>query len=78
MAGIPLSWLVEVTSSGVKDTFSLSKLPSLLITKYNAARPQETWQKFYQASKVGEAFGSTSNEKTFADNYFSFISKKST
>ena len=36
MAGIPLSWLVDITSVGVKDSFSLSKLPTLLITKYDS------------------------------------------
>lgn len=46
MGGIPLDWLVNVTSSGVRDTFSLSKLPTLLITK-TTSLPSPQWNKFY-------------------------------
>lgn len=76
MGGIPLDWLVNVTSKGVRDTFSLSKLPTLLITK-TTSLPSPRWNKFYDSTQVGKALGIDTEAKKFADNYFGFISKKS-
>lgn len=76
MGGIPLDWLVNVTSSGVRDTFSLSKLPTLLITK-TTSLPSPQWNKFYDSTQVGKVLGIDTEAKKFADNYFSFTSKKS-
>lgn len=73
--GIPLSELVSVTSEGIRETFSLSKLPTLLIIK-NAELPPQRWAKYYDSISVGKALGNTSKAKLFADNYFSFTSKK--
>lgn len=73
--GIPLSELVSVTSSGVRDTFSISKLPTLLIVK-NAELPIQRWAKYYDSISAGKALGNTSKGKIFADNYFNFTSKK--
>lgn len=76
MGGIPLDWLVNVTSKGVRDTFSLSKLPTLLITK-TTSLPSPRWNKFYDATQVGKVLGIDTEAKKFADNYFAFTSKKS-
>lgn len=73
--GIPLSELISVTSTGIRETFSLSKLPTLLITQ-STELPAQRWSKFYDSASVGKAFGNQSTAKLYADNYFSFTSKK--
>lgn len=73
--GIPLDWLVNITSAGVRDAFSISKLPTLLVTKVGD-NPAEQWNKFYDAQGVKKVFGYDSASGAFADNYFGFTSKK--
>lgn len=73
--GIPLNELISVTSTGIRETFSLSKLPTLLITT-SAELPAQRWGKYYDSLSVSKALGNTSSAKLFADNYFSFTSKK--
>ena len=75
MAGIPLSWLIDITSVGVKDTFSLSKLPTLLITKYNSEYINPKWNKFFNADSVKKAFGENTSVGKFGNNYFGVINK---
>lgn len=74
-SGIPLDELVSVTSAGVREAFSLSKLPTLAITQ-STTLPCKQWHKFYDSVSVGKALGVNTDIKRFADNYFSFISKK--
>ena len=76
--GIPLDWLIEVNSVGVRDIFSISKLPSLLITKANSALPKPKFEKFYNANGVLKAYGASSSVYKFASNYFLFTSKTAT
>lgn len=73
--GIPLNELISVTSAGVRETFSLSKLPTLLVTT-SAELPVQRWGKHYNSVSVGKELGNNSTAKLFADNYFSFTSKK--
>lgn len=75
MAGIPLNWLIDITSVGVKDSFSLSKLPTLLVTKYNTEFITPKWNKFYDVESVKKAFGASSEVGIFANNYFSVVNK---
>lgn len=75
MAGIPLSWLVDITSVGVRDTFALSKLPTLLITKYNQEYITPKWAKYYDAETIKQAHGAESSVTAFANNYFSVVNK---
>ena len=77
MAGIPLSWLVDITSVGVKDSFSLSKLPTLLITKYDSEYINPKWSKFYDVDSVKKAFGANTSVGKFGNNYFSVVNKMS-
>lgn len=74
--GIPLSWLIEVNSTGVREAFSLSKLHTLSITKYNPLFPVERWNSFFDSDSVAKAFGFDSKEYNFALNYFSVVNKK--
>lgn len=75
MSGIPLSWLISVNSVGVRDTFSLSKLPTLLITKAKDDFLNEKWTKHYNAESVLKNFGYQSTTSTFAKNYFGVTNK---
>lgn len=77
MAGIPLSWLVNITSVGVKDSFSLSKLPTLLITKYDSEYINPKFSKFYDVDSVKKAFGTNTSVGKFSNNYFSVVNKMS-
>lgn len=77
MAGIPLSWLVDITSVGVKDSFSLSKLPTLLITKYDSEYINPKWSKFYDVDSIKKAFGANTSVGKFGNNYFNVVNKKS-
>ncbi|HCD72679.1 MAG TPA: hypothetical protein DEQ48_00415 [Helicobacter sp.] len=74
-SGIPLDELVSVTSAGVREAFSLSKLPTLAITQ-SPTLPCKQWHKFYDSVSVGKTLGINTDIKRFADNYFSFTSKK--
>ena len=77
MAGIPLSWLVDITSVGVKDSFSLSKLPTLLVTKYDSEYINPKWSKFYDVDSVKKAFGANTSVGKFGNNYFNVVNKMS-
>lgn len=77
MAGIPLSWLVDITSVGVKDSFSLSKLPTLLITKYDSEYINPKWSKFYDVDSIKKAFGANTSVGKFGNNYFNVVNKMS-
>ena len=74
MAGIPLDWIVKVTSASAKDAFGLNKLHSVLVTKYDANLPVSKWSKYQSAQEVFKAFG-RGKQSDFADNYFGFTSK---
>lgn len=74
-SGIPLDELVSVTSAGVREAFSLSKLPTLAITQ-SPTLPCKRWHKFYDSVSVGKTLGNNTGIKRFADNYFKFTSKK--
>ena len=78
MSGIPLSYIVDITSTGVRDIFSLSKLPALFLQKNNTANPRAKFDEFSNANQVLEAYGADSNAYKFALNYFGFTSKMAT
>lgn len=74
---LPLDLLIEINSSGVKDTFTIGKLPTLLITKARADLPQKQIQGFTNLSAVKTAFKGGS-VVDFATEYFGFVSKNAT
>ena len=77
MAGIPLSWLVDITSVGVKDSFSLSKLPTLLVTKHKSEYVTPKWNKHFDADSTKKSFGENTSVGKFGSNYFSVKNKLS-
>lgn len=76
--GISLSYIVDITSTGVRDIFSLSKLPSLFLSEFNSANPRNKFEEFGNANQVLTAYGADSNAYKFALNYFGFTSKMAT
>ena len=76
-SALPIDLLVEVNSTGVRDTFTIGKLPTLLITKAKDALPQPQFSKFTNLSALKEAFKSGS-VVDFATEYFGFTSKNAT
>ncbi len=74
---LPIDLLVEINSTGVRDTFTIGKLPTLLITKAKDALPQPQFSKFTNLSAVKTAFKSGS-VVDFATEYFGFTSKNAT
>lgn len=73
--GIPLDYLIQTTSTGIKDSFSNSKLNTLLIVKYDANNPMETFTSFSNVDAVSKALPNIIN---FANIYFGFTSKQAT
>ena len=74
-SALPLDLLIDITSSGVKDGFTIGKLNTIVIEKYNEALPNS---RFNQASDLQTAqaiFGATSSVAKFAEVYFGVISK---
>ena len=77
-SALPLDLLIDITSSGVKDAFSIGKLNTIVIEKYNEALPN---LRFNQASDLAMAqsiFGTSSSVAKFAEVYFGVISKSAT
>lgn len=74
---LPIDLLVEINSTGVRDTFTIGKLPTLLITKAKSELPQPQFSKFTNLAAVKTAFKSGS-VVDFATEYFGFTSKNAT
>lgn len=75
---LPLDLIIDVNSTGVKDTFTIGKLNTIIINKYNESLPNE---KFIQISNLQQAqsiFGFGSDVAGFASVYFGFLSKSAT
>lgn len=77
-SALPLDLLVQVNSQSVGGaTFTIGKLPTLLITKFDDAMPNPQFSEFTKASDVKQAFKKAS-VGAFADKYFGFTSKNAT
>lgn len=76
-SALPLDLLIEVNSTGVKDTFTIGKLPTLLITKARADLPMAQFLQFTNLSTVKNAF-KVGSVVDFAMEYFGFVSKNAT
>ena len=74
---LPIDLLVDITSTGVKDSFKLGKLPTLVITKANKDIPNPDFSSFSSLAQVKEAFKQGS-VVDFATEYFGFTSKSGT
>lgn len=76
---LPLDLIIEVTSQSTgTPTFTIGKLPTLLITQFNStAIPAAQFSEYTNLAAVKKAFGAKS-VREFAENYFGFTSKNAT
>lgn len=77
---LPLDLLIDITSTGVRDTFTLGKLPTILIEKANTSLPNLEFTEVLRGIPDGAGiakslFGFTSNVGKFADIYFGVTAK---
>lgn len=77
---LPLDLLISVTSQGVRDTFTLGKLPTILIEKANTSLPNPEFTEVLRgipdgASIAKSKFGFTSGVANFASIYFGVTAK---
>ena len=77
---LPLDLLIDITSQGVRDTFTLGKLPTILIEKANTDLPNPEFTEVLRGIPDGAGiakslFGFTSNVGKFADIYFGVTAK---
>lgn len=74
-SALPLDLLIDITSTGVKDTFTIGKLNTLLITQYDNDLPNATFTQITSLQQAQSFFGYDSKIAGFAAVYFGFISK---
>lgn len=74
---IPLDYVINITTSVIKDPYKLAKLPTLLITKYDAKNPMNKWMQYSDLASIGLHYSMGSTVYNFAYNYFGFVSKLS-
>lgn len=73
---IPLSHFVKVTSTGVSPAFTFNRLNALVMSE--PTTPQVTFSEYLSASAVGTAYGLNSKEYSYAQDFFSYVSKSAT
>ena len=77
---LTLDLLIDITSTGVRDTFTLGKLPTILIEKANTNLPNLEFTEVLRGIPDGAGiakslFGFTSNVAKFSDIYFGVTAK---
>ena len=77
-SALPLDLLIDITSTGVKDAFTIGKLNTILIEKYDETLPNAKFVECFDLSTTQSIFGTQSNTAKFAGVYFGVISKSAT
>ncbi|EGV1688478.1 DUF3383 domain-containing protein, partial [Campylobacter coli] len=77
-SALPLDLLIDITSTGVKDAFTIGKLNTILIQKYDESLPNPKFNQVFDLSTTQSLFGSQSEVAGFAGVYFGIISKSAT
>lgn len=72
---LPLDLLIDVTSQGVSDTFTLGKLPTILVTQADTSLPNAEFTQLLSTTSTKETFGFDSGVADFADIYFGVTAK---
>lgn len=75
---LPLDLLIDITSRGVKDTFSIGKLNTIIIEKYNDDLPNKKFVECFDLDTTQSIFGFEAPATKFAEVYFGVISKSAT
>lgn len=77
-SALPIDLLVDITSVGVRDTFTIGKLNTIIVEKYNNDLPNEKISVVYDLGGAQNKFGFNSSVAGFAAKYFGVISKSAT
>ena len=75
---LPLDLLIDITSTGVKDAFTIGKLNTIIIEKYNEELPNSKFTTCFNLATTQDAFGVNAPASKFAAAYFGFVSKSAT
>lgn len=73
---IPFSTFVKVASTSVSPTFAFNRLNALVITQPSSFL--DNYYNFTSVEAVAEVFGTTSEEYSYALNFFAYVSKNAT
>lgn len=65
-SALPLDLLIDITSTGVKDAFTIGKLNTILIEKYDETLPNAKFIECFDLSTTQSIFGTQSNTAKFA------------
>ena len=77
-SALPLDLLIDITSAGVKDAFSIGKLNTIVIEKYNASLPNARFNQASDLATTQSIFSTSASVAKFAEVYFGVISKSAT
>ena len=77
-SALPLDLLIDITSAGVKDAFSIGKLNTIVIEKYNTSLPNARFNQASDLATTQSIFSTSASVAKFAEVYFGVISKSAT
>ena len=75
---LPVDLIIDITSTGVKDTFTIGKLNTLIIQKYSETLPNDAFDVVYTKDIAAKRYGYNSRVAGFARVYFGIKSKSAT
>ena len=75
---LPVDLIIDITSTGVRDTFTIGKLNTLIIQKYSETLPNDVFDVVYSKDIAAKRYGYNSSVAGFARVYFRIKSKSAT
>ena len=75
---LPVDLIIDITSTGVRDTFTIGKLNTLIIQKYSETLPNDAFVVVYSKDIAAKRYGDNSSVAGFARVYFGIKSKSAT
>ena len=75
---LPVDLIIDITSTGVRDTFTIGKLNTLIIQKYSETLPNDAFDVVYSKDIAAKRYGYNSSVAGFARVYFGIKSKSAT
>lgn len=75
---LPVDLIIDITSTGVRDTFTIGKLNTLIIQKYSETLPNDAFDVVYTKDIAAKRYGYNSSVAGFARVYFGIKSKSAT
>src|SRR5574344_345737 len=75
---LPVDLIINITSTGVKDAFTIGKLNTLIIQKYSEDLPNVAFDVVYNRDIAARRYGYNSSVAGFSRVYFGIKSKSAT